>query len=114
MPKKAQNPYERKTKPINNIKKIIEEDTTQIDPNNPFTSDFMKQNKKATADMNIKKIAESFTQQEKKVTESYYLSKDIVDTINALAKSNKNLKKSSIVEKILREYLEKKQLLKKK
>lgn len=114
MPKKAQNPYERKTKPINSIKKIIEDETKTLDPNNPFTSDFMEQNEKASADINIKKIAESFRPQEKKVTESYYLSKDIVDTINTLAKSSRNLKKSAIVEQILREYLEKKSLLKKK
>ncbi len=114
MPKKAQNPYERKTKSINSIQQIIKEEQKDVDPNNAFVEDYLEQQKKESSENNIKKVSEIFQKQEKKVTESYYLSKDVVDTINALAKSNKSLKKSTIVEQILREYLEKKQVLKKK
>ena len=113
MPKKAQNPYERKTKPINAIKQIIKDEAT-VDPNNPFASDFMEQNEKVTTENNMKKVAESFRIQEKKITESYYLPKDIVDAISSISKTQKNLTKSAIVEQILREYLEKHQIIKKK
>ena len=107
----ASNYGNRIKKKASEMETVVQPDV-EVDNNNMFVAQMM-QNHNAETKKETKQ-ALNFRTKPEKVTDSFYIEKDVIDKIHEIADSTPGLNKSSLVEQILREYLIKNGYLDKK
>ena len=102
----------------NRIKKKASEMETvikpevEVDNNNMFVASMMQNHKEETQKETKKTL--NFKTKPEKVTDSFYIERDVIEKIHEIANETPGLNKSILVENILREFLVKHGYLDKK
>lgn len=107
----ASNYGNRIKKKASEIETVVQPEV-EVDSNNMFVASMMQNNKVETPKETKKTL--NFKIKPEKVTDSFYIEKEVIDKIHEIANETPGLNKSILVEQILREYLIKNGYLDKK